>query len=78
MSELASQKALSWWCYFGEPSGTRTRDPVIKSVYPSAHLNYHHMGSSWAPSNPLLGRDLQRPLLRFTPGVPTENPTILR
>ena len=31
MSELMSQKAWIWLAFIGEPSGTRTRDPVIKS-----------------------------------------------
>jgi hypothetical protein len=31
MFELMSKKPLHLLVYFGEPSGTRTRDPVIKS-----------------------------------------------
>ena len=31
MSELASKNSLIYLGFIGEPSGTRTRDPVIKS-----------------------------------------------
>jgi hypothetical protein len=33
MFELASRKSLIWLDFIGEPSGTRTRDPVIKSPF---------------------------------------------